>query len=168
MSTRSLYDLKKRKVRYRVLLVEKLSDLSGIDGLEGGFVLLLVDIKWKEHTQEALATAHVLLQKGLRHFGAWADGNAEGLHDLFDEAIFDGKFEGDGSLIMTTWHDKESLSDAVWYMNNCAILEPPFDVTCRNWIVAVVAEEAFARTAVEAVQENLGLFPKGWKAKSKR
>ncbi|HTR43632.1 MAG TPA: hypothetical protein VMH87_18630, partial [Pseudomonadales bacterium] len=50
-----------------------------------------------------------LVQAGCVYFCAWGP-DCERVHDIFDELIFNTD-----PVIMTTWHDKESLDSALWF-----------------------------------------------------
>ncbi len=113
MSLSVLYDMKNRKRRYRVLLADTVDELSGIEPIPSGFVLLWVDCKWAQHESAARSAAGLLLQKGMRYACTWANGVAQGLHDLIDRIRSDQGFEADGSCISTSWHDKDPLNKAI-------------------------------------------------------
>lgn len=63
-----------------------------------------------------------LVRSGCLYLCAW--GNAcEAWHDSVDDANI-GEFAGrtipDDRFVMTTWHEKEPLSEALWFLGCCA------------------------------------------------
>ena len=63
-----------------------------------------------------------LVNIGCLYFIAWGV-NCEAWHDSVDWAALENFNFGDipdDRFVMTTWHDKESLSEALWFAGNCA------------------------------------------------
>ncbi len=63
-----------------------------------------------------------LVGSGCLYFIAWGIA-CEGWHDAVDWAVLDAFDFGDvpdDKFVMTTWHDKEPLSEALWFAGNCA------------------------------------------------
>jgi hypothetical protein len=59
---------------------------------------------------------------GLCYFCAWGP-DCERVHDLFDQVIIPFEISAQNplqKLIMTTWHERESLRKAAWFFQNCA------------------------------------------------
>jgi hypothetical protein len=63
-----------------------------------------------------------LVGSGCLYFVAWGIA-CEEWHDTVDWAVLEafdfGKIPDD-KFVMTTWHDKEPLSEALWFAGNCA------------------------------------------------
>ncbi|MGE8132553.1 DUF7684 family protein [Novosphingobium subterraneum] len=66
--------------------------------------------------------AEWLIANGCLYFVAWGV-DCEVWHDSVDWANLEAHGFGDipdDRFVMTTWHDKESLSEALWFGGNCA------------------------------------------------
>lgn len=83
---------------------------------------------------------------------AWGP-ECEFVHDVFDETYL-----GDGSqplrpTLMTTWHADQPLEEALDFIGRDAVPTEPFQATCRDVIVAVIANpewSSLARRYLEA------------------
>jgi len=91
----------------------------------------------------------LVLKAGAVSVSAWGP-DCERVHDLFDHAIVsglltEGKESSVESVILTTWHDKEPLEDAVNFLVN--VIEPAADykATCEAWVAASIGSSAYAR-----------------------
>jgi hypothetical protein len=63
--------------------------------------------------------AEMVLKQGLRYLCAWGP-DCKRVHDIFDE-IYIGPGDNPYNFdLMTTWHDDESLGEALWFFLNCA------------------------------------------------
>jgi hypothetical protein len=63
-----------------------------------------------------------LIASNCLYFVAWGI-ECEDWHDCVDWANLEAHDFGDipdDRFVMTTWHDKESLSEALWFAGNCA------------------------------------------------
>ena len=60
-----------------------------------------------------------LLRAGARCICAWGP-DCERVHDAFDGAALELGFNNESGVIMTTWHDEESLKEATWFAANSA------------------------------------------------
>lgn len=93
-----------------------------ITGLSKPFVLLLAADATKLSDEQILHAAEQIVPMGLCYLCAWGPG-CKRMHDLFDrvaipfEATTQNPFQ---KVIMTTWHDDESLRKATWFFQNCA------------------------------------------------
>ncbi|HEX7821826.1 MAG TPA: hypothetical protein VF463_14550 [Sphingobium sp.] len=87
-----------------------------------------------------------LVETGCLYFIAWGVA-CEAWHDAVDWAnlnVFDFGDIPDDRFIMTTWHDKEPLSEALWFAGNCAS-HPSVEFT-DTVIVHVAQDERRAAT----------------------
>jgi hypothetical protein len=81
------------------------------------------------------------------------------VHDSFDFADLEFDPQGKRGVIMTTWHDDEPLSEAVWYFLSAAFPDDSYQKTCLDWIVAGVGTDQWnetvrTETTKVASQEN--------------
>jgi len=70
--------------------------------------------------------SHRLLRAGCIYFCVWG-ADCERVHDIFDGDCLDVK-----PLIMTTWHSKESLDDALWFFVYSAFPDDGYWDTSRS------------------------------------
>ena len=82
-----------------------------------------------------------LVASGCLYFIAWGV-DCEAWHDAVDWTVLEALDFGDipdDRFVMTTWHDKEPLSEALWFAGNCAS-HPEIDLA-DTVIVHVAGEE---------------------------
>ena len=61
-----------------------------------------------------------LIEQGIVYLCSWGP-DCERVHDLFDSVIVErNPNETEKSVILTTWHDGESLDEALWHFLNVA------------------------------------------------
>jgi hypothetical protein len=66
------------------------------------------------------------------------------VEDIFDKAIIERHPNETGkSVVITTCHNKEPLSEAVWFFLNCAWPADDYVDTCSDWIAAVIGNPAW-------------------------
>jgi hypothetical protein len=90
-----------------------------------------------------------LFDQGLVYLSTWGP-DCERIHDLADQLTLHQL--GD-DLVMTTWHDKESLKETVWYLVHCA--EPAndqFSDKCDQ-VAVVVGDDSWYEQVEDALQE---------------
>ena len=96
-----------------------------------------------------------LVKCGCLYFIAWGI-DCEAWHDAVDWAVLEKFGYGeipDDQFVMTTWHDKEPLSEAMWFAGNCA--EHP-DVELSDTVIlhaAAVAQESMILRVYRESQE---------------
>ena len=82
--------------------------------------VLIADEPVSQVWQNEVATW--LVQSGCLYFIAWGV-DCEDWHDTVDWTVLEAFNFGDipdDRFIMTTWHDKAPLSEALWFAGNCA------------------------------------------------
>lgn len=86
-----------------------------------------------------LQGAKKLLARGLACLCAWGP-DCERIHDLFDAAAKDTNslLSGD-DVIMTTWHARESLEEALWFFVHPAFVTAKFEKSCKDWVIAPIS-----------------------------
>lgn len=99
------------------------------------FALLLATDATKHSDEQILDAAMKIVPMGLTYLCAWGP-DCNRVHDIFDriivslEEMAESPFQ---KLIMTTWHDDEPLSEAVWFLQFCAWpaeAQKPTDFDC--------------------------------------
>jgi hypothetical protein len=92
-----------------------------------------------------------LIGLGAAHFCTWGP-DCERLHDAIDHADHNSD-RPDGAVLMTTWHDKEPLKDALWFFLNTAFAHGAYDTECRASIAIVVNNPTWAQECAEALED---------------
>ena len=95
--------------------------------------------------------ASAALNNGTVYFCVWGHG-CERFHDIVGEVILsDGRFHGvtASDLIMTTWHDHESLQEALSSFAACGVPADGFVIDASFGLVVCVDSERWAATAKE-------------------
>jgi len=83
------------------------------------FVLLLAADARGVSDQGLRDLSSKLLKAGARYVCAWGP-DCSRVHDACDLAAMDLGLNPHGAVIMTTWHDREPLKEAVWFAANAA------------------------------------------------
>jgi len=83
------------------------------------------------------AVAKELIGRGLACLCTWGP-DCERAHDSFDLADLEFDPQGARGVIMTTWHEDEPLSDAIWFFISAAFPDESYEKSCLEWIVAAV------------------------------
>jgi hypothetical protein len=94
-----------------------------------------------------------LVESGCLYFIAWGV-DCEAWHDTVDWTVlevFDFADIPDDKFIMTTWHDKEPLSEALWFAGNCAS-HPDIDLS--ETVIVHVAREELPAATLELYRES--------------
>ena len=114
---------------------------SGIDMPKDGFCLLVMADATDVSASLISRAAEHVLGSGCAYVCAWGP-RCEFVHDIFDEV-----FVGDGTNlenkrhVMTTWHAKESLEEALWYLIDIAMPDKSFGEACSSLVVAVIGND---------------------------
>jgi len=102
------------------------------------------------------AFARRLVQAGLSYIVAWGP-DCERVHDIFDDAGIFENLESNSAdaeaLIMSTWHEHESLAEALWFALHCAYPASPYEATTTSMVLAVIANEEWAGTVESYVAD---------------
>lgn len=129
--------------QYCVGTVASIEDIPSILSLASRNYCLFVAIDATLVSNEALRkAAQSLLERGLAYFCVWGP-DCERVHDQLDlERIPE---EPKTRTVMTTWHSKDSLSDALWFFANCAEPAEGFEAYCKAWVAISVKNEVWAQ-----------------------
>lgn len=112
--------------------------------------VLIADRRVAPEWRNSIATW--LAASGCLYFIAWGT-DCEAWHDSVDWAnleTFDYGEIPDERFIMTTWHDKESLSDALWFAGQSA--SHP-DVSLSETVLLHVADEPREQRILQAFKK---------------
>ncbi|KQM99908.1 MULTISPECIES: hypothetical protein [Sphingomonas] len=97
-----------------------------------------------------------LVQSGCLYFIAWGT-DCEAWHDTVDWTVLEGFNFGDipdDKFVMTTWHDKEPLAEALWFAGHSA--SHP-DVVLHETVIVHVAPEEQRVATLQCYNESQGL-----------
>lgn len=119
------------------------------------FVLFLAWDARETPDETILTFARKLIRAGLSYIVSWGP-DCERVHDVFDDADILENSESNASdtetVIMSTWHENDSLEEALWFALHSAYPAPPYDATTISTVAAVIANEKWA----QAVETYLG------------
>jgi hypothetical protein len=86
-----------------------------------------------------------LIDGGCVYFVCWGP-DCERVHDTADEC---DPYANTNSVIMTTWHNDESLDDAIWYFLNTMFPDPAFEEDFHSSLAITIGSPSWA-SAVRA------------------
>lgn len=125
-------------------IADSLTDLPALIQPENtNFVLLLAVDGTKVDSALVYSAVKKLLDKGMVYVCVWGP-DCERVHDTIDQAIIQqNPDETDTNVVITTWHDKDPISEAVWFFLNCAWPADDYVHTCSDWVAAVIGNPAW-------------------------
>ncbi len=131
------------KRRFCVGMVPTLEGVqSALDSVSANYCLFLAVNATSINDDTVRKTAKSLLESGLAYFCVWSP-DCERVHDQFDlERLPD---EPKGRVVMTTWHARESLSEALWFFANCVEPDEGFEADCADWVALSVTNDSWAQ-----------------------
>jgi hypothetical protein len=116
---------------------------------------LLVAGDARGEAPEAIATiASQALAAGCVYACMWGPG-CELVHDTFD-AKFNELEHSAGPVVMTTWHEDESLEQAFTFLMRDALPSDPWIASCRASLVAVIGNVHWAAEVRRLAQSEEG------------
>ncbi len=93
---------------------------------------------------DLVSGATALIKRGASYVCCWGPG-AERLHDCFDEAELDPDADSvDAPIVMTTWHEDESLEEMVWFALNSTVPTSYFIAETRTVVLASIGNREWA------------------------
>ena len=128
-----------------LLYLTHLDDFPVRVDVPGSRFVLLYAADTKSHFGDRVAAASRILNAGCVYFCAWGPG-CELMHDVVDECVLEqGLFLDSEGTIMTTWHDSESLADAVEFALLSAEPDGIYRVGCDSVVLATVGNLSWAQ-----------------------
>ena len=90
----------------------------------------------------------LVISQGIAYFSAWGP-QCEVAHDLMDEILIANEVirKQPKPFFMTSWHEDESLEDALFFLRHCAICLEHQDVDNAPGLVAVIDAPELAQQA---------------------
>ncbi len=144
VSDRSLY----------LLDVPSIADVPPKLDLATRYFVCLIAADSEDTPREKLsALVQNLVASGCAYLAAWGAG-CEALHDIADQKIAELSEDNRHLLeVMTTWHDKEPLSEALWDLLNISWPANPFEEECNAALVICVGQTHWAEQCREALRD---------------
>lgn len=118
----------------------------GWDDLHQQKFVCLCAINASSMSSEALSGfCSQLIDRGCAYFCVWGP-DCERVHDIMDESVMgDNPPETDIGCLMTTWHARESLSEAVDFFLTCTVPDEAYAPTgCRFGLAVVIGPPDWA------------------------
>jgi len=120
------------------------------------FSILIVCDSEQLPAEEICSFARALVDKGAMWVCTWGKG-CERFHDRIDEVAVEMELLGQlppalgESVLMTTWHERESLAGALWFLLSCVW---PQDKEWETWstVVLTIGNQAWAHEAAECLK----------------
>lgn len=101
--------------------------------------------------QEAARRA---LQAGMVYLCAWGP-DCKRIHDLFDEQIWaQGLESSEADVLLTTWHARDSLEDAVRFFLNTAWPADEYLSSTRDWYALVVGDSQLRSRVLSCLDQT--------------
>lgn len=127
--------------RFRIANVLNLDDIvSMLETVSTNYCLFLAIDATTIPDEIIRSAAKSLIERGLAYFCVWGP-DCERVHDLLDQERI--REEPEGQCVITTWHAKESLPDALWFFANAVEPDEGFIANCTDWVALSVANEAW-------------------------
>lgn len=103
----------------------------------------------KEAPDVLSSIAHKLISLGGVYFCCWGNG-CELLHDAIDYASMERDIHSD-PVLMTTWHNDESLREVLWYFLNSTVPDDLLIDTMRSMIAITIGSSDWENECREAL-----------------
>ena len=124
--------------RFLLFETDKLAGLLDLSARSSPFFALMTafDLTLSD-LESASGVADSLMTGGLAYLCAWGE-RCQPWHDLVDRSDyrFWQKQMGPEDVVMTTWHSKDSLEEALEYFAECASPTDGYSKGCQDYIVA--------------------------------
>ncbi len=102
------------------------------------FVLFLATDATDVSNEDLAAFAVKVLDQGMVYLSTWG-GDAERVHDVFEEAAADWDPDADAdTAILSEWHEDEPLSEALRFSVADALPAHSYEGTCKATLAAIV------------------------------
>ena len=138
--------------RYRLGTVLTIVEIpASLESCSPHFMLLLALDASSIGNERISAIAQSLISRGLAGISVWGP-DCSRVHDLFDEERDPN--ETNETVVMTTWHDNEPISEAVCYFDLCAYPAEGFEAECSDWVAISVANESWKEEMRSALIEG--------------
>jgi len=125
------------------------------------FRLFIAADATKIHDDQIETFAEAALSTGMIYCCTWGP-DCSRVHDLFDDVILADEL-GPGlyapptadDVIMTTWHERDSLKKAVWYFANCTFPTKSFEHESEFWLAIAIGNRRWAASIERYLSSEL-------------
>ena len=155
--------LGRQKAWERDLFLLELNDIGEVPGnlrfLSRYFVCLLAWDAREASADEIRSVGQNLIDQGAAYFCLWG-ADCERVHDLIDEveALREEANPDDQSVIMTSWHRDEPLSEAIWFVLHCALPDDPYIDDCKATLAVSIGSSEWAAQIRAALSDPKKFF----------
>jgi len=140
--------------QFGVVLVDLLSWPGQVDIPVRRFRLFVAADSTRNSVEEISHFSEIALTRGMVYFCGWGPG-CERFHDILDEVIVGDETVGQnrfapptpGDTVMTTWHDRDTLEEALDFFVTCAVPSEGYLKESSYWLVVCVGHPDWAATA---------------------
>ncbi len=133
-----LGEIKSSQSRVYVNFSESFDSLNSLDFQARHSVVLLVSDSVEVDAGVIYSVADHFLRNGLVYVCTWGDG-CERVHDIFDEAEVGGGSSDSNVCLMSTWHSRDTLDEAIEFFLTWAI-PPDRDLAITSYLAVVVGD----------------------------
>jgi hypothetical protein len=99
--------------------------------------------------------ANWALAQGAVYLCAWGP-DCERVHDIIDEVLVARNPDAtDEDVIMTTWHDDETLEEALWFAVNSAYPAGVYEGTCETLLAITVGNKDWGSQIAKILSESV-------------
>ena len=133
--------------KFAVIEIPKLEWPPTLEVPSKRFRLFVAADVTRANTQAVSDFAFAALKRGMVYFCSWGPG-CERFHDIVDEVMIgddltEQQFSGPSTsdVVMTTWHDDETLEEALEYLVTCAVPSDGFTPDSDYRLVISVANQ---------------------------
>ena len=100
--------------------------------------------------------ANWAFDQGAVYLCVWGP-DCERVHDIMDEVLADRNFnETDEDVVMTTWHDDETLEEALWFAVNSAFAVGAYEQTCKTLVAVTIENQDWGSQIAKKLSESVG------------
>jgi len=105
-------------------------------------------------TEVVSALVEHILNAGASYISAWGP-DCERVHDIADEirSSLEAPADSADSVVMTTWHDHDSLEDALWFFLFNTVPDDSYGPTTRSGLAVTIGNRDWAAAIREVLQD---------------
>ena len=82
--------------------------------------------------------------------------DCERVHDIIDEAVVSrNPGETDEDVIMTTWHEDETIEEALWFAVNSAFPAGAYEQTCKTFVTIAVGSQDWGSQIAKKLSKSV-------------
>jgi hypothetical protein len=116
------------------------------------FVCLLVWDAVTASVDEISSVARKLLDAGAVYISTWGQ-DCGRVHDIIDEVIVGPEpTDSEGPVVMTTWHEREELEEAIWFVLVAAVPDQEFQTECAATLAIAIGSPMAAAQVRKAFE----------------